>query len=51
MSQAQQLRTGVLAKKVGMTRIFSEDGNHVPVTVLHMDNVQVVAQRTAERDG
>ncbi len=51
MSQAQQLRTGVLAKKMGMTRIFTEDGNHMPVTVLHLDNVQVVAQRTKERDG
>jgi large subunit ribosomal protein L3 len=48
---AAQLRSGVIAKKVGMTRLFLEDGRQVPVTVLHMDNVQVVAQRTAERDG
>ena len=45
------LRTGVIAKKLGMTRLFLEDGRQVPVTVLHIDNLQVVAQRTAERDG
>ena len=45
------MRTGLLAKKLGMTRIFKEDGTHVPVTVLHVDNVQVVAARTAEKDG
>jgi large subunit ribosomal protein L3 len=41
----------LLAKKLGMTRIFRDDGSHVPVTVLHLDQVQVVAQRTAEKDG
>jgi len=45
------MRTGVIAKKVGMTRLFQEDGRHVPVTVLALDNVQVVARREAERDG
>lgn len=45
------LRSGVLAKKVGMTRLFMEDGRQVPVTVLHVDNLQVVAQRTSEKDG
>ena len=45
------LRTGLIAKKLGMTRLFLEDGRQVPVTVLHLDNLQVVAQRTAERDG
>jgi large subunit ribosomal protein L3 len=45
------MRTGVLAKKLGMTRIFRDDGTHVPVTVLHLDNVQVVAARSGERDG
>ncbi|MFD1882106.1 50S ribosomal protein L3 [Paracoccus pacificus] len=45
------LRTGVIAKKLGMTRLFLEDGRQVPVTVLHLDNLQVVAQRTAEKDG
>jgi large subunit ribosomal protein L3 len=44
-------RTGLLAKKLGMTRIFRDDGTHVPVTVLHLDGLQVVAQRTAEKDG
>jgi large subunit ribosomal protein L3 len=44
-------RTGLLAKKLGMTRIFHDDGTHVPVTVLHLDGVQVVAQRTREKDG
>jgi large subunit ribosomal protein L3 len=45
------MRTGLLAKKIGMTRVFSEEGEHVPVTVLHLDGCQVVGQRTAERDG
>lgn len=45
------LRTGVIAKKLGMTRLFLEDGRQVPVTVLQLDGLQVVAQRTAERDG
>src|SRR6202161_2960777 len=44
-------RTGILAKKLGMTRIFRDDGTHVPVTVLQLDGLQVVAQRTAEKDG
>lgn len=45
------MRSGVIAKKLGMTRLFMEDGKQVPVTVLQMENVQVVAQRTSERDG
>jgi large subunit ribosomal protein L3 len=45
------MRTGLLAKKLGMTRIFRDDGTHVAVTVLHLDNLQVVAARTVERDG
>src|SRR6202034_2614076 len=45
------MRTGLLAQKVGMTRIFTAEGNHVPVTVLKVDNCQVVAVRTTERDG
>jgi large subunit ribosomal protein L3 len=45
------MRSGVIAKKLGMTRLFMDDGRQVPVTVLHMENVQVVAQRTADRDG
>ena len=45
------MRSGVIARKLGMTRLFMEDGRQVPVTVLQIENVQVVAQRTAERDG
>ncbi len=45
------LRSGVIAKKVGMTRLFMDDGKQVPVTVLQLDKLQVVAQRTPERDG
>lgn len=45
------MRTGVIAKKLGMTRLFREDGTHVPVTVLHLDDVRVVAARTTETDG
>ena len=45
------MRTGVIAKKMGMTRLFQEDGRHVPVTVLVLDNVQVVARRETDRDG
>ena len=45
------MRTGIIAKKLGMTRIFRDDGTHVPVTVLHLDEVQVVDVRTEERDG
>jgi len=45
------MRTGLIAKKLGMTRVFADDGNHVPVTVLEVDQVQVVAIRTAEKDG
>ncbi len=45
------MRTGVIAKKMGMTRLFQDDGRHVPVTVLALDNLQVVARRETERDG
>ena len=45
------MRTGLIAKKLGMSRIFKDDGTHVPVTVLHLDAVQVVDTRTVERDG
>ncbi len=44
-------RTGVIAQKMGMTRVFDEFGQHVPVTVLKMDAVHVVAQKTKEKDG
>ena len=45
------MRTGLIAQKLGMTRIFNDTGNHVPVTLLKVDSCQVVAQRTEERDG
>jgi large subunit ribosomal protein L3 len=45
------MRSGVIAKKLGMTRLFLEDGRQVPVTVLQLDGLQVVAQRTSDKDG
>ena len=45
------MRTGLIAQKQGMTRVFDEDGRTVPVTVLKVDACQVVAQRTEEKDG
>ena len=45
------MRTGVIAKKLGMTRFFDEAGQHVPVTVLSLDGCQVTAQRTKDKDG
>ena len=45
------MRSGVIAQKVGMTRVYNDAGEHVPVTVLKMENCQVVAQRTAEKNG
>src|SRR6476661_6390614 len=45
------MRTGVIAKKVGMTRLFQADGRHVPVTVLQLDELQVIGRREADRDG
>jgi large subunit ribosomal protein L3 len=45
------MRSGIIAKKVGMTRLFMEDGKQIPVTVLQLDNLQVVAQRTPEQHG
>ncbi len=45
------MRTGVLAKKLGMTRFFDEAGQHVPVTVLSLDGCQVTAHKTIEKDG
>src|SRR5204863_4229606 len=45
------MRTGLIAQKLGMTRVFTGEGNHVAVTVLRVANCQVVAQRTQETDG
>lgn len=45
------MRSGVIAQKLGMSRLFTEDGQHIPVTVLKLDNCQVVAHKTADKDG
>ncbi|MGB8276017.1 MAG: 50S ribosomal protein L3 [Alphaproteobacteria bacterium] len=45
------MRSGLIAQKLGMSRVFTDDGEHVPVTVLKVDNCRVVAVRTKERDG
>ncbi|MBB45504.1 MAG: 50S ribosomal protein L3 [Rhodospirillaceae bacterium] len=45
------MRSGIIAMKLGMTRVFAEDGRHVPVTVLKVDDCRVVAKRTMEVDG
>jgi large subunit ribosomal protein L3 len=45
------MRTGVITQKVGMTRLFLDDGRHVPVTVLKLDGCQVVSTRTEDKDG
>jgi large subunit ribosomal protein L3 len=45
------MRTGVIAKKMGMTRLFRDDGRHVPVTVLSLEGLQVVSRRENDRDG
>jgi large subunit ribosomal protein L3 len=51
VGKARIMRTGVIAKKMGMTRLFRDDGRHVPVTVLALEGCQVVAHKTADRDG
>ena len=45
------MRTGLITRKLGMSRVFADDGRHVPVTVLKVDACQVVAQRTEDKDG
>src|SRR5260370_7813472 len=45
------MRTGVVAKKVGMTRVFSDSGEHIPVTVLQLQQCQVIAHRTKDKNG
>ncbi|MCM2475612.1 50S ribosomal protein L3 [Rhizobium sp. CG5] len=45
------MRSGVIAQKVGMTRVYNDAGEHIPVTVLRMDSCQVVAQRTVDKHG
>ena len=51
MADSKRQRSGLLAQKVGMTRVLNDDGEHIPVTVLKIDQCQVVAVRTAEKDG
>lgn len=51
MTQQIASRTGLIAKKVGMTRVFNDSGKNVPVTVLHVDGLQVIAHRTVEKNG
>ena len=48
---AKNGRTGLIAKKLGMSRLFNEDGSTIPVTLLHVDNVRVIAKRSADKDG
>ncbi len=45
------MRSGVIAQKLGMTRVFTEAGEHVPVTVLRLNNCQVVAHRSKDKNG
>ncbi len=45
------MRSGVIAEQAGMTRVYTEYGEHIPVTVLKLDNVQVVAHLTQEKNG
>ena len=45
------MRSGVIAQKVGMTRVYNDAGEHIPVTVLRMENCQVVSHRTEEKNG
>ena len=45
------MRSGIIAKKLGMTRLFMDDGKQIPVTVLQLDGLQVVSQRTADKHG
>ena len=51
MADSKHKRAGLLAQKIGMTRVLNDDGEHVPVTVLKIEQCQVVAVRTAEKDG
>src|SRR4029453_16904099 len=50
-SEDSHMRSGVIAQKVGMTRVFTDAGEHVPVTVLRVDSCQVVAHRTKDKNG
>jgi large subunit ribosomal protein L3 len=45
------MRTGIIASKLGMSRFLTEDGFHIPITLLHVDNCQVISIKTKDRDG
>ena len=45
------MRSGVIAQKIGMSRVYNDAGEHVPVTVLRLDDCQVVAHRTNDKNG
>ena len=45
------MRCGVIARKLGMSRIFNDDGEHVPVTVLRIEDVEVLSVKSIEKDG
>ena len=45
------MRCGVIARKLGMTRIFSDEGEHVPVTVLRIEDIEVLSVKSIEKDG
>ncbi len=49
--KVRSMRSGLIAQKIGMSRIFTDEGEHIPVTVLKVDNCQVVAQLTEEKNG
>ena len=49
--KTKTIRTGLLTKKLGMTRLFNAEGEHVPVTVLHLEACQVTAVCTVEKNG
>src|SRR4051794_21940368 len=51
ITRTSTMRSGVIAQKMGMTRVFTDAGEHVPVTVLRLENCQVVAHRTGEKNG
>ena len=45
------MRTGLICKKLGMSRLFDSKGTHIPVTILHLDNCQVISSMTEEKNG
>ena len=45
------MRCGVIARKLGMSRIFNDKGEHIPVTVLRLEDVEVLSTKTRDKDG